>query len=62
MKLEINIPRMGDYGLLFVDLLDALIHPDDAAIGTVCEQMAKLARQKTLEKEANAAGVRLTGR
>ena len=57
MKIEINISKFGDYGLLFADLLDALLRFDHTQISTTCERMAQLANQKKNDAKANAAGV-----
>ena len=57
MKVELNISKYGDYGLLFVELLDALLHLNHAAIGTVCERMAQIARQKLLDESGGPEGV-----
>ena len=57
MKVEIDITKFGDYGLLYADLLDALQHMDHEQIEVVSDCLALLARQKTIEKEATVEGV-----
>ena len=57
MRVDINISKFGDYGLLFVDLCCALAKGEHDVIAAVLDRMLQLARQKTLDHKATAEGV-----
>jgi hypothetical protein len=57
MKAEINLKDLGDYGLMFAELLIALKAHDHPAIGASAERLAQIARQKHLESMAGHSGV-----
>ena len=57
MKIELDITKFGDYGILFADLLEALQQLDHEQIGVVSDCISLLARQKTLDKGATPEGV-----
>lgn len=57
MQHEIDIGRLGDYGLIFVALYDAMADQDNARVQTISESIIHLARQKQLSKKERNDGV-----